>query len=154
MRKDAVQQQKHAVLAGSISLCVFVPLSTIVVGTLFHVDRSTLTSRDVWSIAIILVMPCTMLWLSANVMQSLQIQLEDDHITRIQDQPLGLSAWKISFARQDIGHIREVQKAGLYLHGRNSDGRWIDLHVPRMIENYDDLRARLAAWQPIHETWI
>ena len=153
MPAEAMQQQKRAVLAGSIALFVGVPLATIAVGTLFHLDRSTLTSHDVWSIAIMLGIPCVMLWLSTNVTKSFQIQLEDERITRLQNHPLGRSVLKISFARQDIGHIREVQKSGLYLRGRNSDGRWIDLQIPRSIENYDDLRSRLAAWQPIHETW-
>ena len=94
-----------------------------------------------------------MLWLSTNVMKSVQIQLEDDRITRIQNHPFGHSTLTITIARRDIGHIREVSKSGLYLRGRNTDGRWVDLQVPRSIEKYDEIRARLAVWQPIRETW-
>ena len=153
MPGDAVRQQKRAVLAASITLFAGVPLSTIAVGTLFHLDRSTLTSHDLWSIAIMLGIPCAMLWLSTNVMKSVQIQLEDDRITRIQNHPFGHSTLTITIARRDIGHIREVSKSGLYLRGRNTDGRWVDLQVPRSIEKYDEIRARLAVWQPIRETW-
>jgi len=152
MPKQAVQRQKRGVLAGSVTLFAGVPLFTIAAGKLFHAS-GTLDWRDVWSIFIMLAIPCAMLWLSTNVMKSIRIQLEDNRITRVQNHPFGHSTLTISIARTDIGHIREVSKDGLYVRGRNPDGRWIDLHVPRSIENYDELRSRLAAWQPIQETW-
>ena len=152
--EEAVQQQKRAILAASVTLFIGVPLLTVAVGTLFHLDRSTLTTRDLWSIGLMLGLPCMLLWLHANMMKSFQIQLEDDRITRVQNYPFGHSTLKISIARQDVGHIREVPKSGLYLHGRNGDGRWIDLQIPRALENYDDLRSRLAAWHPIHHSWL
>jgi hypothetical protein len=99
-------------------------------------------------------LPCLLLWLHASMMKSFQIQLEDDRITRIQNHPFGHSTLKISIARQDVGHIREAPKSGLYLRGRNGDGRWIDLQIPRTLENYDDLRSRLAAWHPIGDSWL
>ena len=150
----AVKQQKRAVIAAALTLFIGVPLLTIVAGTLFHLDRGTLSSRDVLSIAVMLGIPCTILWLSTNVMKSVQIQLENDRITRIQNHPFAHSILKITFSSQDIGHIREVSKSGLYLRGRNSDGRWADLHVPRSIENYDEIRAHLAAWHPIRKSSI
>jgi len=154
MPKEAVQQQKRAILAASLTLFIGVPLLTIAAGTLFHLDRSTLTTLDLCSIAWMLRLPCMALWLHANMMKSFQIQLEDDRITRIQNHPFGHFTLKISIARQDVGHIREVQKSGLYLHGRNGDGRWIDLQIPRSLENYDDLRSRLAVWHPIHDSLL
>ena len=152
--KEAVQQQKRAIVTATLTLFICVPLLTVAAGLLFHSDRSTLTTRDIWSIMLMLGIPCALLWLHANVMKSFRIQLEDDRITRVQNHPFGLSPLKISFARQDIGHIREVQKDGLYLRGRDQDGRWADIQVPRTVENYDDLRCRLAAWHPIHDSWL
>lgn len=152
MPKQAVQHQKRAILAASLTLFIGVPWLTVAAGTLFHLDRSTLTTRDLWSIGSALGLPCMLLWLHANMMKSFQIQLEDDCITRIQNHPFGHSTLKISIARQDVGHIREVAKFGLYLHGRIRDGRWIDLQIPRALENYDDLRSRLVAWHPIHDS--
>ncbi len=57
-------------------------------------------------------MPCVMLWLSTNVMRSIQIQLDDDRITQTHNHPLGFSKLTISVARPDIGHVREVPKSG------------------------------------------
>jgi len=151
---EAVHQQKRAILAASLTLFIGVPLLTIAAATLFHLDRSTLSTRDLCSIGSMLGPPCVLLWLHANMMKSFQIQLEDDRITRVQNHPFGRSTLKISIARQDVGHIREVQKSGLYLHGRDGDGRWIDLPIPRTLENYQDLRSRLAAWHPIHDSWL
>jgi hypothetical protein len=152
MPKQAVQQQKRTVVAAAATLFVGVPLFTIAAGKLLHLN-GTLTGRDVWSISIMLGIPCAILWLSTTVMKSVQIQLGEDRITRIQNHPFGHSQLKVTFARHEIGHIREVSKSGLYLRGRNSDGRWIDLDVPRSIENYDEIRTHLATWYPIRETW-
>ena len=154
MPKAAVQQQKRAILVASLTLFMGVPLLAVAAGTLFHLDRNTLTTRDLWSIGAILGLPCMLLWLYANIMKSFQIHLEDDRITQVQNHSFGHFTFKTSIARQDIGHIREVPKSGLYLRGRKSDGRWIDLQIPRSLENYDDLRSRLAAWQPIQEGWL
>jgi hypothetical protein len=137
MPKEAVQEQKRAILAASLTLFIGVPLLTVAAGTFFHLDRSTLTTRDLWSIGSMLGLPCMLLWLYANMMKSFQIQLEDDRIARVQNHPFGHSTLKISIARQDVGHIREVPKSGLYLHGRNGDGRWIDLQIPRTLEDYE-----------------
>jgi hypothetical protein len=152
--KEAVQQQKRAIVAATLTLFVCVPLFTIAAGSLFHLDRSTLTTRDIWSITTMLGIPCALLWLNANAMKSFRIQLEDDRVIRIQNHPLGFSPLIISFVRKDIGHIREVRKDGLYIHGRGCNGKYIELHIPRTVENYDDLRSRLAAWHPIHDSWL
>lgn len=154
MPKEAVQQQKRAILAASLTLFIGVPRLTVAAGTLFHLDRSTLTTRDFWSIGSMLGLPCLLLWLHANMMKSIQIQLEDARIIRIQNHPFGHSTLKISIARQDVGHIREAPKSGLYLEGRNGDGRWIDLQIPSTLESYEDLRSRLAAWHPIGDAWL
>jgi hypothetical protein len=50
--EEAVQQQKRAILAASVTLFIGVPLLTVAVGTHFHLDRSTLTTRDLWSIGL------------------------------------------------------------------------------------------------------
>ena len=151
--KKTIQQQKYAVLAASLTLFICVPVFTFAAGKLSHASGA-FSWHDVWSVALMLGIPCAMLWLSTNVMESIQIRLEDDRIVRMQNHPFGLSKLEIAFGRRDIGHIREVSRDGLYLRGRNPNGRWIDLWVPRSIENYDDLRTRVAAWHPIRQTWI
>ena len=82
MPNEAVQQQKRAIRAASLTLFIGVPLLTVAAGTLFHLDRTTLTARDLWPIGAMLGLPCMLLWLHANVMKSFQIQLEDDRITQ------------------------------------------------------------------------
>ncbi len=120
----------------------------------FRLDVSTLTRHDLVVFTVALTLPCAALWSRALTLRSLRIELDDRRITRIQSHPLTRSQQRISFCREDIAHIREVRKEGLIVYGRNSNGRYLDLYIPRSVENYDELRSRLAAWQPIHESWL
>ena len=88
------------------------------------------------------------------MMKSLRIEMKDDRISGIQKLPFARSPHTISFARHDIGYIGEGRHSGLYIHGRNSEGRWTDLHLPASLENYGDIRARLATCQPIRGTLL
>jgi hypothetical protein len=128
------------VLAVVVCLFLGVPLLTMAVGLLFHFDRSALTGRQLWAIPFVLGFPCAALWLHVNMMKSLRIEMEDDRITGIQNHPFSHSPRAISFVRHEIRHIRAGRHSALYIHGRNSNGRWIDLYIPAWLENYDDLR--------------
>jgi len=120
----------------------------------FHFDFHGITFHDVVTFSLTLILPCTALWLRANALCSLRIELDDDHITRTALLPLRRTPQQISFLREDVAHIREVPKQGLMVHGRNFRGRYIDLEIPRSLQGYDDLRSRLAAWHPIRESWL
>jgi len=96
---------------------------------------------------------CAVLWLHTLTLSSLQIELDDDRITRTHRLLWG-SPLTISFGRDDVGHIREVGKSGLMICGRGRKGRYIDLHIPHLVENYDELKAHLAEWQPVRNSWI
>ena len=150
---EAVRDRKIKIRVASLTLLLVVPAVTAAAGRFLPLDRS-LTLHDIYSMLWMLGLPCALLWLYTTAMPSLQIQLEDDRITQLLNLPFTRSPRKISFARTDIAHIREVGKSGLYVHGRSAEGKYFDLHVPRSLENYDDLRSRLAAWHPIQPSWL
>ena len=151
---EQVKLQKHRVTAGVITLFVAVPLSTALVGFCFLGGHQSLSAQEMVRPMVGLTIVSAALWFQTSTLKSLRIELDDERITQTQNRPFGMSPAKISFARQDIAHIREVPKHGLYIHGRGSKGKYVELHVPRTVENYEDLRSRLAAWQPIHDSWL
>ena len=149
-----VKLQKHRVTAGVITLFVAVPLSAALVASCFSGVHQSLTAQDMFRPMVGLTIVSAALWLQTSTLKSFRVELDDDRITQTQNRPLGIPPLKISFARTDIAHIREVRKEGLYIHGRGSNGKYTELHIPRTVENYDDLRSRLAAWHPIHDSWL
>ena len=149
-----VQLEKHRITAGVITLFVAVPLSTALVVFCLSRGHQSLSAQEMVRPMVGLTIVSAALWLQTSTLGSFRIELDDDRITQTQNRPFGMSPVRISFSRQDIAHIREVRKDGLMVHGRGSKGAYIDLHIPRTVENYDDLRSRLAAWHPIHDSWL
>jgi hypothetical protein len=151
---ERVQLQKYRVTAGVITLFVAVPLSTALVGFFFLGGHQSLSAQEMVRPMVGLTIVSAALWFQTSTLKSLRIELDDERIAQTQNRPLGMPPLKISFARQDIAHIREVRKEGLYILGRGINGKYIELHIPRTVGNYDDLRSRLAAWHPIHDSWL
>jgi hypothetical protein len=149
-----VKLQKYRVTAGVVTLFVAVPLSTALVGFCLPGGHQSLSAQEMARPMVGLTIVSAALWLRMSTLKSLRIELDDERITQTQSRPLRMPPLKISFARQDIAHIREVRKEGLYIHGRGSNGKYIELHIPRTVENYDDLRSRIAAWHPIRDAWL
>jgi hypothetical protein len=151
---EQVKLEKQRITAGVIALLVAVPLSTALVVFCFSSGHQSLSAQEMVRPMVGLTIVSAGLCLRMSTLKSLRIELDDERITQTQNRPFGMSPAKISFARQDIAHIREVLKHGLYIHGRGGNGKYIELHIPRTVEHYDDLRSRLAAWQPIHDSWL
>ena len=149
-----VKLEKHRITAAVITLFVAVPLSTALVGLCLPGGRQSLSAQEMVRPMVGLAVVSAALWLQTSTLKSFRIELDDGDITQTQDRPFGMLPLRISFARQDIARIREVRKDGLMIHGRNSKGKYIDMHIPRTLENYDDLRSRLAAWHPIRNSWL
>jgi hypothetical protein len=151
---ERVQLQKHRITSGVITMFITVPLATARVVFCFSGGRQSLSAQEMVRPMVGLTIAGIALWLHTSTLGSFRIELEGDRITQTQNRPFGISPLKLSFPRQDIAHIREVRKDGLYIHGRGSNGKYIDMHIPRTLENYDDLRSRLAAWHPIQDSWL
>jgi hypothetical protein len=151
---ERVQLQKYRVTAGVITLFVAVPLSTALVSFFFLGGHQSLSAQEMVRPMVGLTIVSAALRLQTSTLKSLRIELGDDRITQTQNRPFGISPLKISFARHDIAHIRELRKDGLMIHGRGSKGAYIDMYVPRTLEKYDELRSRLAAWHPIRDSWL
>jgi hypothetical protein len=151
---ERVQLQKHRITSGVITMFITVPLATALVVFCFSGGRQSLSAQEMVRPMVGLTIAGIALWLHTSTLGSFRIELEGDRITQTQNRPFGISPLKLSFPRQDIAHIREVRKDGLYIHGRGSNGKYIDMHIPRTLENYDDLRSRLAAWHPIQDSWL
>jgi hypothetical protein len=149
-----VKLQKLRITAGVITLFVAVPLSTALVVFCLPGRHLSLSAQEMARPMVGLTIVGAALWLRMSTLKSLRIELDDERIAQTQNRPLGMPPLKISFARQDIAHIREVRKEGLYILGRGINGKYIELHIPRTVGNYDDLRSRLAAWHPIHDSWL
>jgi hypothetical protein len=149
-----VQLEKHRITAGVITLFVAVPLSTALVVFCFSRGHQSVSAQEMIRPMVGLTIVSAALWLHTSTLGSFRIELDDDRITQTQNRPFGMSPLKISFARQDVAHIRKVHKDGLMIHGRGSKGAYIDMHIPRTVENYDDLCSRLASLQPIHNSWL
>jgi len=146
-------EERRAVGAG-LGFALGLPLGLGLVLFSFFPDTGTLTRRDLVLFGTTLVLPGVGLWLRALTLRSLRVELQDQRITLSQRLPLTRSPRQISFCREDVAHIREIRKDGLIICGRNSKGKYLDLHIPRTVDNYDDLRSRLAAWHPIQESWF
>jgi hypothetical protein len=151
---ERVQLQKHRITIGVITMFITVPLATALVVFCFSGGRQSLSAQEMVRPMVGLTIVGIALWLHTSTLGSFRIELEGERITHTQNRPFGMSPLKISFPRQDIAHIREVCKDGLYIHGRGSKGAYIDMYIPRTLENYDDLRSRLAAWHPIQDSWL
>jgi hypothetical protein len=151
---ENVQSERRRLATAVIILCVMLPLSIGLIALCFHLDPHSLTTHDYLSVIVGLGMPCAALWLCTLTLPSLKIELEDDRITKTQERPLWGTPLKVSFSRDDVSHIREVGKSGLMIRGRGRNGRYIDLHIPRLVENYDELKTSLATWQPVQNSWI
>lgn len=150
---EQVKLQKTKMVVGAVTLWVAVPVATWLTVVCFRLKVNSITDEFVRPLVGLALITAVML-LSAVCPYSLRIELEDDTIRRIQSRPFGLAPLVISFSRGDIAHIRENQKYGIMVHGRGRKGRYLDLHIPRFINNYDELRGRLAAWQPIQNSWL
>jgi hypothetical protein len=148
------QLEKRRAIAAILGVLVAMPVCVGMVALCFRLDTHSLSVHDVVTAIAMLGIPCAAVLLHSFTLPSLRIELEDERITRTQNRPLGASPLRISFDRREINHIREVRNSGLMVHGRGSKGRYIDLQIPRSVENYDELKARLAAWQPIHESLL
>jgi hypothetical protein len=151
---ERVQREKRRMATAIITLFVALPVSIGLVALYFRLDLRSLTLRDFASTILMLGIPCAALWLHTLTLPSLKIEFEDDRITKTQVRPFGTAPLKLSFDREEINHIREVRRSGLMVRGRGSRGRYIDLHIPRSVENYDDLKSRLTAWYPVQESWM
>ncbi|HKV77815.1 MAG TPA: hypothetical protein VJP02_06735 [Candidatus Sulfotelmatobacter sp.] len=149
-----VQLQKHRVIAGVITMFMTVPLATALVVFHFSGGRQSISAREMVRPMVVLTIAGAALWLHTSTLESFRIQLDGDRITQTQNRPFGMPPSKISFTRQDIAYIREFRKDGLMIHGRGSKGTYIDMYIPRTLEDYDDLRSRLAAWHPIRDSWL
>lgn len=151
--QHSLLEERRAISAG-LGLLLGTPIGFGIVALCLRFRLRDLSLNDFRLFAITLIPPAIALWVRATTLRSLRIELEENRLTRIQKHPLTRSPQRLSFTREDVAHIREIPKQGLMVHGRNSKGRYLDLEVPRSLENYDDLRSRLAAWQPIHESWL
>jgi hypothetical protein len=151
---QTVRREKQRVAAGVITLFVAVPLSVGVFAVLGRVDVPSLTTHDVGVFLFGLGLPSAALWTRTIMLRSLRIELEDSRITMTQDRLFWGYPLRISFSREEISHIREVGKSGLMVRGLGTKGRYIDLHIPPFVENYDELKGRLSAWQPVHKSWL
>ena len=154
IQPERVRLQKHRVTAGVITMFVTVPLTTALVVFYFSGGRQSLSAQEMVRPMVMLTIAGAALCLHTSTLGSFRIELEGDRITQSQNRPLGMPPSKISFARQDIAGILEFRKHGLMIHGRGSKGAYIDMYIPRTLENYDDLRSRLAAWHPIRNSWL
>jgi hypothetical protein len=150
---ENLRREKQRLAAGIITMFVAVPLSVALVAWFMRLDAGSLTTHDVGVLIVGLGLPSAALFLNTLTLPSLRVEIEDDRITKTQNRPIGGSL-RISFNRQEIGHIREVGKHGLMIRGLGRRGRYIDVQIPRLLEDYDELKGRLAAWQPIHKSWI
>jgi hypothetical protein len=151
---EQLRTQKRRTVGAAIALFIGVPVGGALGAMCVGLRLSSITTRDIPTFAISLGLPVLALLLRAVTMPSLRYELEDDRVTRVQQNPLTRALQRLSFSRREIRHIREVRKSGLVIHGRGSGGKYIDLEIPPYIENYDELRGHLAAWQPIHDSWI
>jgi hypothetical protein len=149
-----VRREKQRVAAAVITLFVAVPLSVAVVALFARLDVHSLTTHDACVLLFGLGLPSAALWMRTIMLRSLQIELEDNRITMTQNRLFWGSPLRISFSREEVGHIREVGKSGLMVRGLGTKGRYIDLHIPPFVENYDELKGRLSAWQPVHKSWL
>jgi len=151
---ETAQHERRRLTTAIITLLVILPVIIGLMALYFRLDPRSLTAHDLVSTMFMVGLPCAGLWLQSLTLGSLRIELDDNRITRIQNRPLWGSPSRISFERQTIAHIREVGKNGLMIHGPGRKGRYIDLHIPRTVENYEELRVRLAAWQPVQVSWL
>jgi hypothetical protein len=151
---EQVQNERRRLAIAIITLFVAVPGSVALIVLFLPLGPRSLGIRDVAQMLFMLALPCAALWLHTVTLPSLQIQLEDERITRTQNHPLLRTPLRISFRRDEIANIREVRKSGLMIRGRGSKGRYIDLHIPRLVENYDELKGYLNAWHPVHDSWL
>lgn len=151
---QTVRREKQRVAAGVITLFVAVPVSVAVFALFARLDIPSITTHDVGVLLFGLGLPSAAVWTRTVMLRSLRIELDDGRITMTQDRLFWGSPLRISFSREEVGHIREVGKSGLMVRGRGTKGRYIDLHIPPFVENYDELKGRLAAWQPVHKSWL
>ena len=128
---EKVQHERQRIATAFITLLVVIPVSVGLIAVCFRLDSHTLTIHDIVTPMLMVGTACAVLWLCTRTLPSLQIELDDDRITKTQDRPLWGSPLTISFGRDDIGHIREVGRSGLMIRGRGRKGRYIDLHIPR-----------------------
>jgi len=152
LETQQVEQRRAVAIAVGFVLGMSIVFGLIAL--YFRFDFQGIRFHDVVPFTLTLILPCAALWLRAHALCSLRIELDDDRITRTELLPLRHTTQRISFLREDIAHIREIPKQGLMVRGPNSKGRYIDLEIPRSLQDYDDLRSRLAAWHPIRESWL
>ena len=152
---EQLKTQKRRTIGAVIGLLIGVPAGAVGAAMFVGLRLTSFTARDIAvPFAIGVGLPALALWLRAVTMPFLRFELEDDRVTRVQQNPLTHALQRLSFSRGEIRNIREVGKWGLVIHGRGNGGKYIDLQVPPYLENYDELRGHLAAWQPIHNTWL
>jgi hypothetical protein len=151
---EQLQLEKRKLIAGAIALPIAVPAGFLLAMFCLRVNTGSMSADDYVRPLVGIGVLCAGLWVRALTLSSLRIELEDNRITRTQHRPFGLKPLRISFNRTDIAHIREIPKHGLIICVRNIQKRYVDLEIPKSIENYDDLRGHLASWQPIHDSWL
>jgi hypothetical protein len=152
---QTVRREGQRAIAAAIALFLAVPLSVAVAAIALYARLDLqFTTHDAGVFLFGLGLPGAALWVRSYMLRSLRIELEDGRISMTHDRPFWQSPLRISFDRQDIGHIREVGNSGLMIRGRGHRGRYIDLHIPRFVENYDELKSQLSAWQPIRNSWM
>ena len=127
---EKVQHERQRIATAVITLLVVMPVSVGLIAVYFRLDLHSLTIHDIVTPMLMVGAACAVLWLYTLTLSSLQIELDDDRITRTHRLLWG-SPLKVSFGRDDVGHIREVGKSGLMIRGRGRKGRYIDLHIPR-----------------------
>lgn len=147
-----LRNEERRALGAGLGFALGLPLGLGLVLLSFFPDAGTLTRHDLVVFGLTLILPGVALLLRARTLRSLRVELDDQRVTLSQRLPLTRSPRQISFSRGDVAHIREIRKDGLMICGRNSQGKYLDLRIPRILENYDDLRSRLAAWHPIQES--